>query len=61
MIDVVGAIERCLEITPNQENIYLDLLFIADSALSTWSANGNYKTFDVYNRYSKISAYAKAY
>jgi len=61
MIDVIGAIERCLQIAPTQQDITLDLLFISDKEIDAWSTNGNYKTFDVYNRYSKISAYAQAY
>jgi len=50
MQDSIGAILRCLEIVSDPANITLDMIFIADPAVTQWAQNGGQKTFDVYER-----------
>ena len=56
-IDIFTAVDKCLQVTPNQEEITVDMISCHHYHLQEESTD--YKTFDVYSRTNSIKSYDK--
>jgi hypothetical protein len=54
-INAFDAVNRCLEITSDQSEITVDIIFTSTKFIDPWPESPNMKPFDSYIRYTKLA------